>query len=167
MLSKFIITLILTTSFTPILWGQSSEYMQGYNASLERSEWMTDARFGMFIHFGAYSAAGRGEWVKSIESLTKEEYQKYVDTFNPVDCDMTEWAKLAKEAGMKYAVMTAKHHDGFCLFDSKFSDYTTKETIDRDLVREFVDAFRAEGLRVGLYYSTIDWHHDDYPKYDD
>lgn len=151
----------------PTLSGQSAAYMQAYNESLERSEWMTDARFGMFIHFGAYSAAGRGEWVKNVESLTNEEYQKYVDTFNPVDCDMTEWAKLAKEAGMKYAVMTAKHHDGFCLFDSEFTDYTTQETIGRDLVQEFVDAFRAEGLKVGLYYSTIDWHHDDYPKYND
>jgi alpha-L-fucosidase len=141
------------------------DYMREYNSSRQRTEWMTDARFGMFIHFGAYAVPARGEWVKTTERMTNEEYQKYVDVFNPVDCDMSEWARLAKEAGMKYAVMTAKHHDGFCLFDSRLTDYSTGKTIGRDLVKEFLDAFRAEGLKVGLYYSLIDWHHPDYPKY--
>jgi alpha-L-fucosidase len=141
------------------------DYMREYNASRQRTEWMTDARFGMFIHFGAYAVPARGEWVKTTERMTNEEYQKYVDVFNPVDCDMKQWARLAKEAGMKYAVMTAKHHDGFCLFDSRLTDYSTGKTIGRDLVKEFLDAFRAEGLKVGLYYSLIDWHHSDYPKY--
>ncbi len=121
----------------------------------------------MFIHFGAYAVPARGEWVKNIEKITNEDYQKYVDAFDPVDCDMKEWARLAKEAGMKYAVMTAKHHDGFCLFDSEYTDYSTGTTIGRDLVKEFLNAFRAEGLKVGLYYSLIDWHHPDYPKYND
>lgn len=142
-------------------------YTEAYKASWERTAWWAEARFGMFIHFGAYAVPARGEWVKTTERMTNEEYRKYVDAFNPVDADMREWARLAREAGMKYAVMTAKHHDGFCLFDSRLTDYTTGKTIGRDLVREFLDAFREEGLRVGLYYSIIDWYHPDYPKYND
>jgi len=118
----------------------------------------------MLIHLGAYSIPARGEWVKSVEKMTDERYQVFVDEFDPVDFDAKAMAKLAHEAGMKYAVMTARHHDGFCLFDSKVSDYKYKK---RDLVREFVEAFRAEGLRVGIYYSVIDWHHPDYPHYGD
>jgi len=124
-------------------------------------------RFGLFIHWGAYSSTGRSEWLRSHERLSIEEWQKYVDAFQPKEGCVKEWAKLAKKAGMKYAVMTTKHHDGFCLFDSEYTDYSTKHTIGRDLVREFVNAFRAEGIQVGFYYSTIDWHHPDYPTYGD
>jgi alpha-L-fucosidase len=132
---------------------------------LQRTEWWRQDRFGMFIHFGAYAVPGRGEWVKSVEKLTTEEYQKYIDQFYPEDFDAKEWARIAKEAGMKYAVLTAKHHDGYCLFDSELTDYKLTPRFDnRDLVREFLDAFRAEGLKVGLYYSIIDWHHPDYPN---
>jgi alpha-L-fucosidase len=130
--------------------------------------WWQEARFGMFIHFGAYAVPARGEWVRNNERLTNEAYQRYVDMFNPTDYNPREWARLAKAAGMKYAVMTAKHHDGYCLFDSKLTDYTSAKYLKgRDLVREYLDAFRAEGLRVGLYYSVIDWHHPDYPHYGD
>lgn len=143
----------------------SAEYMARYDDVMARTQWWREARFGMFIHFGAYAVAARGEWVKSNERLTTEQYQKYVDAFNPVDFDARKWAKIAKAAGMKYAVLTAKHHDGFCLFDSKLTDYKlSKQLGGRDLVREFLDAFRAEGLKVGLYYSIIDWHHPDYPN---
>lgn len=125
--------------------------------------WWTHDRFGMFIHFGIYAIPGRGEWVKSTERIPEEEYDRYFRNFDPDLCDMREWARTAKSAGMRYAVLTAKHHDGFCLFDSKFTDYkATKTPCGRDLVREFVEAFRAEGLRVGLYYSLIDWHHPDF-----
>ena len=131
-------------------------------------QWWQEARFGMFIHFGVYSVPARGEWVKQAETMSNEVYQKYVDDFNPVDYDPKKWAKLAKDAGMKYAVMTAKHHDGYCLFDSKLTDYKSSSYLKgRDLVREFLDAFRAEGIKVGLYYSVIDWHHPDYPHYGD
>ena len=122
----------------------------------------------MFIHFGLYSTLGRGEWVRSVERLSVEAYEPYFKTFNPVDFDARALAKQAKAAGMKYAVMTAKHHDGFCLFDSNLTDYkSTRTPAKRDLVKEFVEAFRAEGLRVGLYYSLIDWHHPDYPHFGD
>ena len=133
-----------------------------------KTKWFTDARFGMFIHWGLYAIPGRGEWVRSHEKLTIQDYQPYFDNFDPVDYDPKAWARAAKAAGMKYAVMTAKHHDGFCLFDSKLTDYKATNTkAGRDLIREYVDAFRAEGIKIGLYYSLIDWHHPDYPHYGD
>lgn len=134
----------------------------------ERTAWILDARFGMFIHWGLYAIPARGEWVRSFERITLEDYQPYFDEFDPVDYDPKAWAKAAKEAGMKYAVLTAKHHDGFCLFDSKLTAYKATNTkAGRDLVAEFLEAFRAEGLKVGLYYSLIDWHHEDYPAFGD
>ncbi len=143
----------------------SAGYMKRYNEEMQRTQWWRDARFGMFIHFGAYAVAGRGEWVKSNERLTTEQYQKYVDAFQPYAFDARKWAKAAKAAGMKYAVLTAKHHDGFCMFDSKYTDYKISTYFNgRDIVREFLDVFRAEGLKVGLYYSLIDWHNPDYPN---
>jgi alpha-L-fucosidase len=129
----------------------------------QRMSWWTDARFGMFIHWGLYSLAARHEWVKNHEYLTNEQYQKYFDNFDPDHFDPKKWAKEAKAAGMKYAVLTTKHHEGFCLFDSKYTDYkATNTAAKRDLVKEYVEAFRAEGIKVGFYYSLLDWHHPDY-----
>lgn len=143
----------------------STAYMEKYNASMKRTEWFRKARFGMFIHYGVYAIPGRGEWVQSNERMSVEEYRKYVDAFVPSSYKPAAWASLAKEAGMQYAVMTAKHHDGFCLFDSKHTDYKISRNLPgRDFVKEYVEAFRAQGLKVGLYYSLIDWHHPDYPN---
>ena len=134
----------------------------------ERTRWFLSDRFGMFIHWGLYAIPARGEWIKSIEQISDEDYQQYFDEFNPTNFQPKVWAKIAKNAGMKYAVLTAKHHDGFCLFDSQLTDYKSTNTqAGRDLVREYVEAFRAEGLKVGLYYSLIDWHHPGYPAYGD
>jgi alpha-L-fucosidase len=128
-----------------------------------RLAWWTDARFGMFIHWGLYAQAARHEWVKKNERITDADYQKYFDVFNPDLFEPKEWARQAKQAGMKYAVITAKHHEGFCLFDSKFTDYKATSTpARRDLLKAWVEAFRAEGLRVGFYYSLLDWHHPSY-----
>ena len=126
--------------------------------------WFVHDRFGMFIHFGLYSLPARHEWVMEKEAISEDKYRKYLDHFDPDLMDAREWARKAKAAGMKYAVLTAKHHEGFCLFDTKYTDYkSTNAPCGRDLVRKYVDAFRAEGLRVGLYYSLIDWHHPDFP----
>lgn len=117
----------------------------------------------MFIHWGLYALPARHEWVKSNERITDSAYQKYFDLFNPDLYNPREWARQAKAAGMKYAVITTKHHEGFCLFDSKYTDYkATKTQAGKDLIKEWVEAFRAEGLKVGFYYSLIDWHHPDY-----
>lgn len=127
------------------------------------TEWFVHDRFGMFIHFGLYAAAARHEWVQNREEIYPEDYKKYFDHFNPDLFDAKEWARKAREAGMKYAVLTTKHHEGFCLFDSKYTDYKiTNTAFGRDLVKEYADAFRAEGLKVGFYYSLIDWHHPDF-----
>lgn len=135
---------------------------------LQNTRWFTDARFGMFIHWGLYSVPAKGEWVKSIEKIPDDVYDRYFEEFNPTDFNPGQWAKLARQAGMKYAVLTAKHHDGFCLFDSQYTDYKITNTkYQKDAVREFLDAFRAEGLKAGLYYSLLDWHHNDYPAFDD
>ena len=128
-----------------------------------RLAWWTNDRFGMFIHWGTYSLAGRHEWVKKRERIDDETYQKYFDNFNPDLYNPREWAKLAKAAGMKYAVITSKHHEGFTLFDSKYTDYKVTNTpYGKDALKEWVDAFRAEGLKIGFYYSLIDWHHPEY-----
>ena len=130
----------------------------------QRMAWWTHGRFGMFIHFGLYAVPGRHEWVKSREAMTSEEYDgKYLSRFNPDLYDAKRWARAAKAAGMKYAVLTTKHHEGFCMWDTATTDYKiTRTEFGRDVVREFVDAFRAEGLRVGFYFSVMDWHHPDY-----
>ena len=136
-----------------------------YNA---RTEWFRQARFGMFLHWGLYSIPARGEWVRSTEQMPEERYLPFFREFNPVDFDPKAWARMAKDAGMRYAVLTAKHHDGFCLFDSALTDFKSTNTpCKRDLVREFLDAFREAGLKVGLYYSLLDWHHPDYPHFGD
>lgn len=156
---------ILCTVLLSLLLGQL--YAQLTNETIaekkERMEWWTEARFGMFIHWGLYSLPAHHEWVMSNEKISKKKYAEYMDYFDPDLYNPTEWAKLAKKAGMKYVVFTTKHHDGFCMFDSKYTDYkVTNAPIGRDLTKELVDAFRAEGIRIGLYYSLIDWHHPDF-----
>ncbi|MHA6482241.1 alpha-L-fucosidase [Paenibacillus sp. strain BS8-2] len=134
----------------------------------ERTQWFLQDRFGMFIHWGLYAIPARGEWIRSYEQISVEDYEPYFEEFDPVAYDPRSWAKAAKQAGMKYAVLTAKHHDGFCLYDSQLTDYKSTNTkAGRDLVAEFLEAFREEGLKVGLYYSLIDWHHEDYPAFGD
>ena len=130
----------------------------------ERMAWWQHDRFGMFIHFGLYAAPARHEWIRNKEAIDNATYDaKYLPRFNPDLFDAREWARLAKAAGMKYAVLTAKHHEGFCMWDTDTTDYKiTKTEFGRDLVKEYADAFRAEGLKVGLYFSIKDWHHPDY-----
>lgn len=129
----------------------------------QRMKWWTEARFGMFIHWGLYALPARHEWVKNRERITTEDYQKYFEAFDPDLYNPKEWARMAREAGMKYVVLTSKHHEGFCLWDTKYTDYKSTNTpFGRDIIREFVDAFRAEGLKVGFYYSLLDWHHPDF-----
>jgi alpha-L-fucosidase len=125
--------------------------------------WFTHERFGLFIHWGLYSLHGQGEWNISRKEGRFDEYQKYFDHFDPDQFDPRDWARRARAAGMRYSIITAKHHDGFCLWDTKHTDWkVTKTPFGRDIIREWTDAFRAEGLRVGLYYSLIDWRHADF-----
>jgi alpha-L-fucosidase len=127
-----------------------------------RMQWWHVAKFGMFIHFGVYSQIARSEWAMVREAIPITEYTPHARLFTPLaDCPRI-WAKLAKRAGMKYMVMTTKHHEGFCNFDTKLTKYSAPhQGPGRDIVREYVEAARAEDLRVGFYYSLMDWHHPD------
>ena len=131
--------------------------------SEDRLAWFREARFGMFIHWGIYSIPARGEWTYANDPWKEGEYEALAKVFNPTRYAPREWAQLAMRAGMKYAVLTTRHHDGFCLFDSHFTDYKITNTpYGRDAVREYADAFRDEGLRVGFYHSLPDWTHPGY-----
>src|SRR5512141_290012 len=127
--------------------------------------WFVHDRFGMFIHWGLYALLARHEWVLSVEKIDPVWYAaRYLSRFNPIQYDPHQWARTAREAGMKYVVLTAKHHEGFCLWDSAYTDYKVTNTpYGKDLLAPFVEAFRAEGLKVGFYYSLLDWHHPDFP----
>jgi alpha-L-fucosidase len=131
----------------------------------QRIQWWREAKFGMFIHFGLYSILGREAWAMGDEDIPLGEYEQLAAQFRPAPDAARGWARLARASGMRYMVLTTKHHEGFCLFNSKLTDYCApKHAAARDLVREFVEAARAEGLRVGFYYSLMDWHHPDWLK---
>lgn len=127
-------------------------------------QWFIHDRFGLFIHWGIYALAARHEWVQHNERIPAKNYQPYFDHFHPDLYDPIAWTKLAKAAGMKYVVMTTKHHDGFCLWDSALTDYKAPNTPwGKDLLTPMVNAFRAEGLKIGFYHSLLDWHHPEFP----
>jgi alpha-L-fucosidase len=139
--------------------------------------WFDAARFGLFFHWGHSSQQGvELSWpmvggnfaLPHCENIPVAEYHATAATFNPERFDAREWARLAREAGAEYAVFTAKHHDGYAMFHTEHSHFSVEHSpFGRDIVREWVDAFRGEGLRVGLYFSLIDWHHPDYPAFTD
>ncbi|MEA3479737.1 MAG: glycoside hydrolase family 127 protein [Bacteroidota bacterium] len=137
----------------------------------DRMAWWWDARFGMFIHWGLYAIpagewkgeTNHAEWIRTTAQIPLEVYDGFVDQFNPVDFDAEQWVQMAKNAGMKYIVITSKHHDGFCLFDSEYTDFDVKSTpFDRDIMKELADACHREGIRICWYHSIMDWHHPDY-----
>jgi len=146
----------------------------------ERMEWWRDARFGMFIHWGLYAVpAGQwkdredhGEWIMNSGRIPVEEYEKFAQQFNPIKFDAKQWVSIAKNAGMKYIVITSKHHDGFCLWDSKVSNYDIMDAtpFKRDVLKELSEACKKHGIRLCFYHSIMDWHHPDaqgpfYPDY--
>jgi alpha-L-fucosidase len=127
-------------------------------AAASRIAWWRDAKFGLFIHWGVYSIVGRGEWVQWNEQIPVDEYARLAERFNPDQFDPDSWAAIAKAAGMKYTVLTSRHHDGFALFNDPGSDFTAmKSAAHHDFVADYVKAVRKAGLRVGLYYSPLDW----------
>lgn len=126
--------------------------------------WFDRDRFGLFVHWGLYALPARHEWVQHRERLSDAAYRVYFDRFEPDLYDPRQWARDAKRAGMRYAILTSKHHDGFCLWDSALTDFKAPNTpAGRDLLHPWLDAFRDEGLKVGLYHSLIDWHHPAFP----
>ncbi|MBD3341392.1 MAG: alpha-L-fucosidase, partial [Candidatus Lokiarchaeota archaeon] len=163
--------LLLIIGFCMIL--MSGWLIAGENETdkARRMEWWRDARFGMFIHWGLYAVpAGEwqgetdhAEWIRTTAQIPIDVYDQFVDQFNPVKFDADAWVRLAKDAGMKYIVITSKHHDGFCLFDSKYTDFDIMSTpFQRDIMKELADASRRHGLQICWYHSIMDWHHPDY-----
>lgn len=137
---------------------------QSFSSKEERLEWWKDARFGMFIHWGPVSIKGTEiGWSRGRE-WTIEEYDNLYKQFNPVKFDALEWVRIAKSAGMKYIVFTSKHHDGFCMWDTKYTDYNIMNSpFNRDVMKELSEACRKEGIALGFYHSTCDWHNPDFP----
>ncbi|HZK95526.1 MAG TPA: alpha-L-fucosidase [Prolixibacteraceae bacterium] len=137
----------------------------------KRMKWFTDAKYGMFIHFGLYSQLGGiykgnedgryAEWIQANQQIPKEDYIKLIDTWNPKNFNADKIAKLAKNAGMKYLVITTKHHEGFCLWDSKFTEYDIANSPmkGRDFIKELSVVCKKQGIHFGTYYSIIDWNH--------
>ena len=137
----------------------------------QRMKWWKDARFGLFIHWGLYSVpagewkgqTNHAEWIRTTAQIPLNEYEKFVQQFNPVKFNAAEWVQLAKTAGMKYIVITSKHHDGFCMFDSKQTDFDIMSTpFHRDVMKELSEACKKEGIQFCFYHSIMDWHHPDY-----
>jgi alpha-L-fucosidase len=140
-------------------WAQTAPMVADKDAAA-RIAWWRDAKFGLFMHWGVYSIPGRGEWVQWQEQIPVDEYAKLKEQFHPDHFDPGAWAEIAKAAGMKYAVLTARHHDGFALFDDPGSDFTSMNSVaHHDFVADYVKAVRKAGLRVGLYYSPLDWRY--------
>jgi alpha-L-fucosidase len=150
----------------------------------ERMAWWRDARFGMFIHWGLYAVPagtyngkrvdGIGEWIMNNGHIPVKEYEKYADQFDPVGFNADQWVRMAKNAGMKYIVITSKHHDGFCLWDSKVTNYDVMDAtpFKRDILKELSVACKKQGVKLCFYHSIMDWHHPDaqapfYPNYND
>lgn len=167
MLLAIAFSFFMTFSMNPCLAESPAERDQ-------RMRWWREARLGMFVHWGLYSAAegvwdgkpysGGVEWIQNQAGVPAEEYaSRLKPLFKPKPGFAREWARLAKEMGAQYVVFTSKHHEGFALFDSKVTDYDAKDFTGRDLFKEIVTALRAEGIKVGVYFSVIDWHHPDFP----
>ena len=168
-MKKLIVILFISVSFMSLL--AQNVIKETKEQHDKRMEWWRNARFGMFIHWGLYSIpAGEwngvttyAEWIRNQAEIPVDQYDKFVKQFNPVKFDADEWVRIAKDAGMKYIVITAKHHDGFCLFDSKYTDFDIMSTpFKRDILKELSEACKKEGMKLGFYYSIMDWHHPDY-----
>ena len=181
-----LISLLCLASFKLLANGDESDASSAPALSQsERMQWWSDARFGMFIHWGTYSVLGgvykgkdyskefshaSAEWIKNRAKIPDDEYVKLAHQFNPTNFNAAEWVSLAKAAGMKYIVITAKHHEGFCMFDSKTTDYDIMDAspFKRDIIKELADECRKQGLHFGVYYSQkIDWHNEKHPGYHD
>jgi len=154
--SKFIWVLMIVLSVSSA--AQAQNVMVSDDAAGARIAWWRDAKFGLFMHWGVYSIPGRGEWVQWNEQIPVEDYAKLAQQFHPDHFDPDSWAAIAKAAGMKYTILTTRHHDGFALFDDPGNDFTTmKSATHHDFVADYVRSVRKAGLHVGLYYSPLDW----------
>ncbi|MBN2000375.1 alpha-L-fucosidase [candidate division KSB1 bacterium] len=162
-MKKIILLLLLTLCLSCLVRQQP--------AKDSRMDWWSEARFGLFIHWGLYAIpagewngeTNHAEWIRTTARIPIETYDQFVQQFNPVKFNAQDWVKMAKDAGMKYIVITSKHHDGFCLFDSEYTDFDVLSTpFQRDILKELSDACNEQGIKMCWYHSIMDWHHPDY-----
>jgi len=140
---------------------------ESYNptpGNLQARQWFQDAKFGLFVHWGVYSVLGDGEWVMNNQKMDKKTYEKLPSFFNPIAFDAAKWVKIAKEAGMKYITITSKHHDGFCMWDSKLTDWNIvdRTPYGKDVLKQLADECHKQGIKLFFYYSQLDWYQDNY-----
>ncbi|MCX6282780.1 MAG: alpha-L-fucosidase, partial [Bacteroidetes bacterium] len=166
-MKRILILILLSFCLLPRLSAQKETLAQHD----QRMQWWREARFGMFIHWGIYSVpagiwkgkTGYGEWIRTSAEIPLETYDEFRSGFNPTGFNADEWVKAARDAGMKYIVITSKHHDGFCMFDTKQTDFNIMKTpFQRDPMKELAAACQKYGLKFCFYYSIMDWHHPDY-----
>ncbi len=174
-MKKCIVFLLISIFLLPSCTKEEQPVKNYMNESKEaqdaRMKWWQDARFGMFIHWGLYSVpagqwkdeTGHAEWIRTTAQIPLETYNQFIDEFNPVKYNPAQWVSLAKEAGMQYMVITSKHHDGFCLFDSKYTDFDIMSTpYGKDLLKPLAEECNKQGIKMCWYHSIMDWHHPDY-----
>ncbi|HWB28487.1 MAG TPA: alpha-L-fucosidase [Chitinophagaceae bacterium] len=139
---------------------------QGYvpsTSNIEARKWFADARFGLFIHWGPFSIPGSGEWVMNDRNITVKNYTRLMDFFNPIEFNAHDWVAMAKNAGMKYITLITRHHDGFSMWDTKYSDFNIMNSpYHKDIVKMIADECHKQGIKLFLYYSLLDWRRDDY-----
>lgn len=156
----------LTIVFLCTVLALASFSQPGYTPSsqnLESRKWFDSARFGMFIHWGASSVLGHGEWVMNQRNIQVKEYRRLIDIFNPISFDAKTWVSTAKNAGMQYITLITRHHDGFSLWDTKQSDWNIMNTpYKKDIVKQIADECHRQGIKLFFYYSLLDWYRSDY-----
>ncbi len=159
-----VLALVLFVGVRPVFAQPAGQPAATSDVNDQARRWFEDAKFGLFIHWGVYSLVGKGEWVMDHDKLPISEYAKLPPRFNPTRFDALAWVKLAKSAGAKYITITAKHHDGFCMFASRLTDYDIVDATpyQADPLKALADACRQEKIKLFFYYSLLDWHHPDY-----
>lgn len=158
------IILSFTSCFIISLFSLAQVNYQPTKENLQARQWFTDARFGLFIHWGVFSIPCSGEWVMNNRGITVKNYTNLMDFFNPVAFNAHEWVKLAKDAGMQYITLITRHHDGFSMWDTKYSAFNIMNTpYKKDVVKMIADECHQQGIKLFLYYSLLDWRRDDYP----
>lgn len=158
--SPLVLSLALLLSI--LSFSQDSSYT-GSPENGEAREWFSDAKFGLFIHWGPFSIPGSGEWVMNDRNITVKNYSRLMDFFNPIAFDASAWVKMAKDAGMQYITLITRHHDGFSMWDTKYSDFNIMHSpYKKDIVKLMADECHRQGIKLFLYYSLLDWRRDDY-----
>ncbi|NNV56052.1 alpha-L-fucosidase [Limnovirga soli] len=157
---KVLFLLLITVAF-------AAKAQNGYIPSasnLEARQWFGDAKFGLFVHWGPFSIPGDGEWVMNNRGITVKNYTRLMDFFNPIDFDAAKWVSMAKDAGMQYITLITRHHDGFSMWDTRYSDFNIMNTpYKKDIVKQIADECHKQHIKLFLYYSLLDWRRDDYP----